>query len=75
MLKDCKLIIISHYDFTDKETQKNVKGSKLIVSYDNKTLTISSSDDTIFQLPLLTNYTCDLVVNEKMKIDIANVRK
>ena len=74
MLKECKFIVLSHYDFTDKEG-KTVKGSKIVVTYNERKLDLSTKDDTIFKLPLLSTYTCDLYVNENLKIDVTNIRK
>lgn len=74
MLKDCKFIVLSHYDFTD-EKGKQVKGSKVVVTANDRKLDLTTKDPMVFKLELLTTYYCDLYVNEKLKIDITNIRK
>lgn len=73
-MKDCKFIILSHYDFTNKEGEQ-IKGSKVIVSHNGRDLSLSTSDPTVFKLETLNTYYCDLIVNDKLKIDITNIRK
>ena len=74
MKKDCKFIVLSHYDFTNDKGQA-VKGSKIIVTSGDRKLDLSTQDPTVFKLDLLTTYYCDLFVNDKLKIDITNIRK
>lgn len=74
MKKDCKFIVLSHYDFTNDKGEK-VKGSKIVVTDGNYKLDLSTQNETIFKCELLQTYYCDLFVNDKLKVDITNIRK
>lgn len=74
MKKDCKFIVLSHYDFTNDKGDQ-VKGSKIVVTDGNHKFDLSTQDSTVFKLDLLQTYYCDLFVNDKLKIDITNIRK
>ena len=74
-MKNVKLIILSHYDFTNNNGE-NIKGSKVALTSNGKNkLEMSTKSDEVFALDLLTSYQCDLFINEDLKIDIMNVRK
>ena len=75
MLKDVKFIVLSHYDFLNKDNQQ-IKGSKIVLTTGgNVKLELSTDNSDVFNLDILTTYHCDLFVNDKLKIDIANIRK
>lgn len=75
MLKDVKFIVLSHYDFQNKDNQQ-IKGSKIVLTTGGNTkLELSTNNSDVFNLDLLQTYHCDLFVNDKLKIDIANIRK
>lgn len=74
-MKNVKLIVLSHYDFTNSQGEK-IKGSKIVLTSNGKNkLEMSCKSDEIFNLDILVSYQCDLFINEDLKIDIANVRK
>ena len=74
-MKNVKLIVLSHYDFTNKDGEK-IKGSKVALTSNGKNkLEMSTKNDDVFGLDVLGSYQCDLMINEDLKIDITNVRK
>lgn len=71
-MKNCRLIILSHYDFTD-DKGIHLIGSKCKVASKNKSIDISFKGDSLHKLELLKEYKCDLYINEDLKIAITNV--
>lgn len=71
-MKDCRLIILSHYDFTDN-TGKQIVGSKCKVAKNDKSIDVSVKGNDLFKLQLLKEYKCDLFINNELKIAITNV--
>lgn len=73
-MKDVKMIVMSSYDFTNDKGEK-IRGNKVVVSHNGRTIDISSKNETLFKCEPLTPYICDLVVNDNLKIDVTNIRK
>lgn len=71
-MKDCRLIILSHYNFTDN-TGKVVIGSKCKVAKDNNSIDLTVKGDSLHKMQLLKEYKCDLTINNELKIAITNV--
>lgn len=71
-MKDCRLIILNHYDFTDDKGNK-VTGSKCKVAKNDKSIDVSVRGNELFKLALLKEYKCDLFINNDLKIAITNV--
>lgn len=74
MKKDLKLIVLGHYDFTDKVSGNQVKGSKVIITDGIHKIETSTKRDDVFGLEL-GSYVCDITINDELKVDIVNVRK
>lgn len=73
-MKDVRMIIISRYDFINQKGEK-VRGNKVTISHNGRTIDFSSKNETLFKCELLTPYICDLIVNDDLKIDVTNIRK
>lgn len=71
-MKNCRLIIMSHYDFTD-DKGRQVIGSKCKVAYKDSAIDLSHKGNGLHKLELLKEYHCDLVINDELKIAITNV--
>ena len=76
MLENVRLIVIDHWDFTDKESGRQIKGSKVVLTIngDDK-LELKTSNEDVFECECLKTYYCDLYINEHLKIDIYNVKR
>lgn len=73
-MKNVKMIVISSYDFTNDRGEK-IRGNKVTITHNGRTIDISSKNETLFKCELLTPYICDLIVNENLKIDVTNIRQ
>lgn len=74
-MNNVRLIILSHYDFTNTSGEK-IKGSKIALTSDgNNKLEMSTKCTEVESLELMKPYVCDLYINQNLKIDIKNVRE
>lgn len=73
-MKNVKLLVLKHYNFKN-DNGEQVKGSKVLVSHNGRTLDISTKNEDVYKAEELSTLNCDLIVNENLKIDVTNVRK
>ena len=73
-MKNVKLIVLKHYDFTNDKGEQ-VKGSKVLISHNGRTYDLSTKNEDVFKAEETSTLTCDLIVNDYLKIDVTNVRK
>lgn len=71
-MKDCKLIILNHYDFSNDKGEQ-IQGSKCKVGKGKYAIDISFKGNGLFKLELLKEYKCDLFIDENLKINLTNV--
>ena len=72
-MNNLKLMILSHYDFVDKTTNNQVKGSKVIITDGVHKIETSTKNEEVFKREI-GSYVCDIIINKELKIDITNVR-
>jgi len=73
-MKNVKLLVLKHYNFVNDKNE-SVKGTKVLISHNGRTLDLSTKNDDVYKAEELSTLTCDLIVNDNLKIDITNVRK
>lgn len=73
-MKDVKMLVMTRYDFKNDKGEQ-IRGNKVVVSHNGRSIDISSKNETLFKCDLLTPYVCDLIVNDNLKIDVTNIRK
>lgn len=73
MKQGLTVMITDHFDFVSKDGSK-VYGSSCTVTNGTSKVKVFTKNPDFMKLEL-GSYKCDLVINDELKLDIANVRK